>query len=361
MKLRFKCLLFLLFPLLAQAHGGGTAYKKTVVKNFTVSDNATLSIGNKYGKIIFHTWNKNEIKATITITGFGKDDSQAQSIADLVDIATDKSSNSEVALRSVYAPSKASSGWFSWGGKMDSKDYVNIDYDVYIPQSLQKLLVDNQFGDVIADKFTFPASLNLNYCTFDIREAEDLSFRINYCDKGKIGKAGKVDVRGNYSTIRADQLRGLETNSNYSEYVVGKVGSLKVAANYDDYKIETAEQVEGRCTYSDVRVGELLQAVSLRMTYGDVKIVKVSTGFKQAYLQLTYSDAKIVFTRKQPLSINANLVNGDLSTGGLELKNVVSNRRGSNLTYSALSATGNESSPNIKIQGTNSDVNLDVQ
>lgn len=360
MKLRFKCLLFLLLPLLAQAHNGGTAYKKTIVKDFTVSDNATLSIVNKYGKIIFHAWNKNEIKATITITGFGKTDEQARSIAELVDIDTDKSSSTAVSMRTAYSPSKGGSSWFSWGGKMDSKDYVNIDYDIYIPQSLQKLVVENQFGDVIADKFTFPAMLDMNYCTFDIREAEDLTFRINYCDKGKIGKAGKVNVKGNYSTIRADKLDALETSSNYSEYTVGKLGSLKIAANYDDYKVESADWVEGRCTYSDVRVAELQQGMNMRMTYGDVKVLKVGSGFKQADFQLTYSDLKMAFSRRQPLSIHANLVNGDLDTGGLELKNTVSNKRGSTLNFSAQAGGGSESSPYIKIQGTNSDVNLDI-
>jgi len=359
MKLRFKCLLFLLLPLLAQAHDGRTGYKKTIVKNFTVSDNATLSISNKYGKIIFHAWNKNEIKATITVTGFGKNDEQAQSIAELVDVNADRSSNSAVALRTIYNPSKGGSSWFSFGGKMDSKDYVNIDYDVYIPQSLQKLQVDNQFGDVIADRFTFPATLDMNYCTFDIKEAEDLSFRINYCDKGKIGKAGKVTVKGNYSTIRADQLSGLETTSNYSEYAVNKLGSLKVGANYDDYKIESVDWVDSHCTYSDVRIGELQQGINMRMTYGDVKVAKVGSGFKQADLQLTYSDLNISFSHRQPLSITANLVNGDLRTGGLELKNVVSNKRGSTLNYTAQAGGGSESSPYIKVQGTNSDVKID--
>lgn len=360
MKLRFKCLLFLLLPFLAQAHDGRTAYKKIIVKNFTVSDNATLSISNKYGKIIFHAWNKNEVKATITITGFGKNDEQSQSIAELVDVDTDRNSSTAVSMRTNYNPSKGGSSWFSWGSKMDSKNYVNIDYDIYIPQSLQKLQIENQFGDVMADKFTFPVMLDMNYCTFDIREAEDLTFRINYCDKGKIGKAGKVTVKGNYSTIRADKLDALETSSNYSEYTIGKLGSLKVAANYDDYKIEAADQVEGRCTYSDVKVSELQQGINMRMTYGDVKVLKVGSGFKHADFQLTYSDVKMLFARKQPLSMMVNLVYGDLSTGGLELKNVVSNKKNANLNYTAQAGGGSESSPTVRVQGTNSDVNFDV-
>ncbi|SEW53557.1 hypothetical protein [Chitinophaga arvensicola] len=357
MKLRFKCLLFLLMPLLAAAHEGATVYKKTVVKEFKVNDNARLTLSNKYGKIIFHAWNKNEIKATITITGFGKSDEQAKAIAELVDINTNQSGGT-VSFNSIYSPSKNSSGWFSWGGKMDSKDYVNIDYDIYIPQSLQDLQVTNQFGDVIADKFSFPVTLDMNYCTFDIREAQQLSFRINYCDKGKIGKAGKVTVRGNYSTIRGEQLESLDATSNYSEYGFSRLGSLKISSNYDDYKIDAVGAVSGRGTYSDVRIKELQQSVDLNMTYGDVKIEKVGTGFKQADLLLTYSDLNISFAPKQPLLIEVNLVNGDMNAGHLELKNVSSQEKGSTLRYSAQTVTGSESSPYIKVRGTNTDVKM---
>ncbi|WP_142687631.1 hypothetical protein [Chitinophaga polysaccharea] len=359
MKLKFKCLLFLLLPLMAQAHNGATAYKRTIVKEFNVNDNATLNIANKYGKVIFHAWNKSEIKATITVTGFGKNDEQAKAVAELVEVNASQLNNM-VLLNTSYNPSKSSSGWFSWGGKMDSKDYVNIDYDIYIPQNMQSLMVKNQFGDVIADKFSFPATLEMNYCTFDIREAQDLVLKINYCDKGKIGKAGKVSVKGNYSDVRGEQLESLDANSNYSEYNFNRVGNLKISSNYDDYKIDVAGTVGGRGTYSDIKIKELQQLIDLNMTYGNVKIERVNNGFKQADFQLTYSDVDIRFGSRQPLYIEANLVNGDLSTGGLELKNVVSNKRNSTLHYTAVAGGGNESSPYIKIRGTHTDVNLNT-
>ncbi|CAL1517352.1 hypothetical protein [Chitinophaga sp. MM2321] len=360
MKLKFNFLVCLLLPLVMQARNRDLTYKKTITKEFTVNAGATFNISNKYGKVIFHTWNKNEIKATITITGFGKKDEEAQSIADMVNIVTEQSSSTVVGLRTLYNPSKSGSSWFSWGGKMDSKDYVNVDYDIYVPQSLQRLRVENQFGDVIADKFTFPAELILNYCTYDIREAQDLEFKVNYCDKGKIGKAGKVRMKSNYSSLRGEQLEALETRSNYSDYTIASVGVVSISSNYDDYKLERVSGISGRCTYTDVKMDELQQELDMRMTYGDVVIKKIGTGFKGADFQLTYADAKISAPRRQPMQLEVSLINGELRTGGLELKNVISNKVSSVLNYTAQAGGGSEQSPRLKVKGTNSSVKLDA-
>lgn len=359
MKLKFNLLLCLLFPLFTFAKEGDVTYKRTVTKNFTVNANAAFSLSNKYGKVVFHAWNKNEIKAIVTITGFGKKVDEAQAIAEMVDITTEKDGPSAVALRTNYNP-KSGSSWFSWGGKKDSKEYVNIDYDVYIPQSLSQLNVENNFGDVIADKFSFPVTLSMNYCSYDIREAEDLQLRINYCEKGRIGKAGKVVIKGNYSDLKAEQLGGLDVNSNYSNYVVTSVGDLRVASNYDDFKLERAKNVSGHVTFTDTRFNELEQQLNLKTTYGDIVVKKVSGTFKGADLILTYSDLKMTVGSRQPLQLDILLVNGGLSKGGLELKNVVSNKTASTLRYTAQAGGGNEQSPVIKIKGTNSDVKLEV-
>ncbi|RFS20556.1 hypothetical protein DVR12_18515 [Chitinophaga silvatica] len=359
MKLKFKCLLFLLLPLCALASEPRTAYKKIISKNFTVDNNANFSVANKYGKIVFHTWNKNEIKATITVTGFGKSDSQAQANAESVDVNTEKSSSSAVVLRTVNGGAKGGGkGWFSWGGNSDSKGYVNIDYDIYVPQSLGKVTVENQFGDVIADKFTYPANLQLSYCTFDIRDAESLTMTLNYCDKGKLGSVKDARIVANYSTINAENIEQLDASSNYSNYYMDKVKNLKLVTTYSDYKIQSADRIDGTATYSDLKLQELQVDVNLKLTYSDLKVQKVSTSFKGADLSLSYSDVKLSLSRRQPLKIQANLTYGDLSLGDLEMKNVYYEKKATSLNYTGFAAGGNDNSPLLKVRGVNSDLKL---
>ncbi|WP_343744080.1 hypothetical protein [Chitinophaga sp.] len=359
MKLKFSLLLCLVLPLFTFATNGDVTYKKTIRKEFTVSAGTAFSLSNKYGKVVFHIWGKNEIKAAITITGFGKNDQEAQGITESVNIDANQNGNN-VSINTSYNPSKSGGSWFSWGSKKDSKDYVNIDYDVFIPESLARLRVENSFGDVVADKFNFPAELQLNYCSYDIRDAADLQLRLNYCDRGRIGKANKVVLKGNYSNLKAEQLDLLDVNSNYSNYTVTNLGTLKLAANYDDYKIQRVEKVNGHVAFSDTNIGDLVTDISMKVTYGDLNIKKIVPGFKGADLILTFSDLKLNLPRRLPLQLDVVIVNGDLSTGGLELKNVNSNKTSSTLIYRAQSGGGSEGSPVIKIKGTNSDANLNA-
>ncbi|SJZ70799.1 hypothetical protein SAMN04488128_1011289 [Chitinophaga eiseniae] len=356
MKLKFNLLLCLVLPLFTFATKGGVTYKKTINKEFTVSAGTAFSLSNKYGKVVFHAWNKNEVKAVITITGFGNNDQEAQGIAESVSIdAVQNGAN--LSLNTVYTAAQSGS-WFSWGNKKDSKDYVNIDYDVYIPESLSRLKVENHFGDVIADRLKFPAELVLNYCAYDIRDAEDLQLRVNYCDKGRIGKANSVVIKGNYSDLKAEQLGQLEVSSNYSNYTITNLGTLKIAANYDNYKIQRVDRVNGHVTFSDTNIGDLVENINMKITYGDLNITKVLPGFKGADLVLTFSDLKLNLPRKLPLRLDFVMVNGGLSTSGLELKNVNSNKTSSTQIYKAQAGGGGEGSPVIRIRGTNADANV---
>ncbi|QJB32743.1 hypothetical protein HF324_15550 [Chitinophaga oryzae] len=356
MKLKFNLLLCLVLPLFTFATKGSVTYKKTIRKEFTVSAGTAFSLSNKYGKVVFHAWNKNEVKAVITITGFGNNDQEAQGITESVSIdAVQNGAN--LSLNTVYTASKSGS-WFSWGNKKDSKDYVNIDYDVYIPENLSSLKVENSFGDVIADRLKFPAEMSLNYCAYDIRDAADLRLKVNYCDKGRIGKANKVVLKGNYSELKAEQLDVLNVNSNYSNYTITNLGILKIAANYDNYKIQRVEQVSGYVTFSDTNIGDLVENINMKITYGDLDIKKVVPGFKGADLVLTFSDLKLNLPRKSPLQLDFVMVNGDLNTSGLELKNVNSNKTASTQIYKAQAGGGGEGSPVIKIRGTNADARV---
>jgi hypothetical protein len=359
MKERFSILLLLLLPILTYGKKGDSEYKKVIVKEFSTNPGTTLSVSNKYGKIIVHTWNKNEVKATITITGFGKSVEEATSIVNMVDIVQNNSGNS-ASLQTVYNPSSSGSKWFSWGGKKDSKDYVNIDYEMYVPERLAQLVLDNNFGDVITDVLSFPASIKMNYCNYDIKEAErTLELNMNYCDRGRIGKAETVNIRANYSNLKSDMIASLTTRSNYCEYNLGIVTRLATNGNYDEYNINKVGSFNGRNTYTDFRFAEVQSDINSKLVYGDLSVKALGTGFKSAELQLTYTDVKLGVPQRLGLQIKAQLNNGDVRTGEISLKNVSSIKKNSQLIYSASTSNADDRSATVTVNGVYSDISFE--
>jgi hypothetical protein len=359
MKEKFSILLFLLIPILTYAKNGDSEFKKVIIKEFSTNPNTTLSVSNKYGKIIIHTWNKNEVKATVTITGFGKTVEEATSIVNMVDILVNNSGNN-ASLQTQYNPSASGNKWFSWGGKKDSKDYVNIDYEMYVPERLAKLALDNNFGDIIADVLSFPASINMNYCNYDIKQADKtLELNMNYCDRGRIGKAERVNIRANYSNLKSDAIAMLVTKSNYCEYNLGSVGSLTTSGNYDEYNVNKVGSFNGKNTYTDFRFTELQSEINSKLVYGDLTVKTLGTGFKNGELHLTYTDVKFGVPQRLGLQINAQLNSGDVRTGELSLKNVTRIKKNSQLTYTASTSAADDRSATILVNGVYSDVQFE--
>ncbi|SHL18728.1 hypothetical protein SAMN05444266_102361 [Chitinophaga jiangningensis] len=357
MKRKFSFLLCLFLPLLALANRGEVSFKRTEVKEFKVTSGAQFKLTNKYGQIIIHTWNKNEIKATVTITGFGKNHSEAQNIVSEVNINSTATNNS-VTLATDYN-AKSSSRWFMFSGGKDSKDYVNIDYDVYVPQSLAQAYVENNFGDVLAvDKLTFPAIMKLNYCNFDIRDAEDLQLGINYCNKSKIGNANKVKLNSNYSEVKCAELKSLTVASTYSNIEAETIGMADIKATYDNYKIQNVFSLISKGTYSDFTIGTLQEKLDAKLTYGDLKIEQVTNAFRGGDVKLTFGNARLGVSKRLALRLDLRMTLGDVKVNGLDVKNVQSVKTGTTAVYTALAGGAGEQSPILRVAGTNSDVKL---
>jgi hypothetical protein len=358
MKEKFSILLFLLLPILTYGIKGDSEFKKVIVKEFSASPGTYLGISNKYGRIVVHVWKKNEVKATITITGFGKSVEEATSIANMVDIAVNKNGN-KVGLQTNYNSSGSGNKWFSWGNKKDSKDYVNIDYELYVPGSLAQLAIENNFGDVITDELSFPATMNMNYCNYDIKEAEGLELNMNYCDRGRIGKAGSVTIRANYSNLKSDAISSLVTRSNYCEYTLGTVNSLVTSGNYDEYTVNKVGSFTGNNTYTDFRITEVQTEIKSKLVYGDLSVKTLGTGFKNGELNLTYTDIKLGIPQRLGLQISLQLNRGDVRTGELSLKNVTNIKKNSQLTYLASTSAADDKSSTLSVNGVYSDVTFE--
>jgi hypothetical protein len=352
--------LFLPFVASAHKHPGDVTYKKYVNDDYAVSAGASLSIANKYGKIVFHTWNNDEVKATITITGYGSTQDEAQQEANLVTIQSDHSA-SKVNFSTQYNPAgNGGSFWgklFSWGNK-SGKQYVNIDYDIYIPSSLAQLAIENNYGDILADDLPANTSIKLNYGNYHIGEvSKPLMLEINYSG-GTVTTAGDVTMKANYSHFNSSTVNNFICKSNYSEFHLGNANSVEADGNYNDYFVQSVGNFTITSDYTDYKIGSLTGKLVAKITYGDIKISTVDDHFGGIFLSGAYANLQAGFSHNAAFRADIHLSYGTLKKDDFIFKDTNTIEKAGTTVFSGTTNNGSPQSPLIKVDGAYTDVTL---
>lgn len=363
MKNLFKILLsgLLLLPIIASAKETlqSVPYKRKVIKTYNVNDGARLSIDNKYGGITLHTWSKDQIKAVILIKANGHDENNARELANQVSIRSSQAGNS-VSLTTTYQPGN-SSFWSKFWGNLSNGNwgkYIRIDYDVYLPQSLSNLNIDNNYGDVTGNGIPCNFSLNMNYGHFYINKVEgNLTLNVNY-GEGSLSGITSGNIDANYTDFDIDQINSLKISSNYSEYKITNAGRLEFHSNYGDISAENISSITSHTTYSDYKINTLLKEGNITTTYGDISIKDLGDQFTGLTINPTYSDISIDIPQNLPVRINIDLVHGDIKTRNLSLQQVEKTDEHGKQTLKAVSSGAGANAPVIKVSGSYADVSL---
>lgn len=332
---------------------------RTITKTFDVSSGAQLTVSNKYGKVNLHTWSRNQIKAVITVTANSSDGNNSQNLINLVNIQSDQSGN-DVTLTTIYKPESGGSFWsrFFGGGGNHRGNTVRIDYDIYVPQSLAMLHIDNNYGDVAGNDIPGNFFLNINYGNFYLNKvAGSLQLDANYSG-GSVNGIGKGNINANYTNFNAGQINNLQIHSNYSDCKISNAGELQFNGNYGNFSADQIDGITSRSNYTDYKIGTLQQQANMITTYGDIKIQTLGDQLKSMMIHSTYGNVKIGIPPNLPLRLNIDLTSGDIHTGGLPLQiEEKINNHGRNILKAVIARKGNNP-PVVQIQGTYSDVTL---
>lgn len=349
-------LLLLLCPLMVFAAKGDEEHKLRVTKTFSVSGGSEVAVHNKYGKIVVNIWNRQECKADIEITGFGKNADQARRMAEMVEIKAG-SSGGNVKMETSYNAGSAGK-WFNFG-KKDSREYVNVNYNLFVPANIANLLLSNDFGDVLARELPMPARVNVNYGFIDIGEArKKLAVHINYTDKCRIGSAKDLEMHANYSSMRVGNTGNLVLNSNNSDYTFGAAGDVRLHGNYDDGKFQSVKTLQLDANYTDFKTEQLHGSAVVSGNYCDVSLHNISGDFKTIKVNVNYTDVKLGVGDRSAFRVNAVMKNGDINIKSFDWKDVHEIRNNQNLSFTAITANGSDASPVININARYSDVKL---
>src|SRR5215208_3691536 len=148
MKVKLFSILFILICSLCSAslYAQDLKFKKqkSYTKTYSLSPSDKISLDNQFGEMKLITWEKNEIKVDISMTGMSDDEARAQKIIDRISILDEKNAGSVSFKTKLANEDKQESDKTN----KHSNESLKINYTVYLPSG-SALNAKNHFGPMI--------------------------------------------------------------------------------------------------------------------------------------------------------------------------------------------------------------------
>lgn len=306
MKNMYKFLLvFLLVPLALTAGDTKGKYTKTKSfnKEFSVNENNTVKIQNKFGNIDVVTWNENRVVIDVSVSVNGNDESKVEKRLEQIDVQFNQTSDMVSAKTLIE---KSSSSWSFWGKK--NKLHLEINYTIKMPMANHADL-NNDYGAIILDKLSGTAKIDCDYGKIAIGDLnnEKNSINLDYSKNSTIEfmKNGSVNV--DYSSLHIEESGDVKLNSDYSDLSFEKVGSLSFDSDYGTVKINECGNIKGNSDYTSTTIQSLQGKAEMSMDYGAFKVGNLDANFGSINIESSYSHLKFGVPSSVGFNFNATL------------------------------------------------------
>ena len=155
---KYTLLVFLLAPISVLAQVERT---KEINKSYTVSNDGSLSIDNKYGDVHIETWDQNRVEVEIIVKAIKSSASKAEEYLDKVEIDISDDNKNDLSFKTMI----------SGNINNQNQERLEIDYNVKAPTSFNTNL-KNSYGNLYMDNSTGDADIKVAYGNL---KADDLT------------------------------------------------------------------------------------------------------------------------------------------------------------------------------------------
>jgi len=174
--------------------------KKTYTKSYTVNNSDKISLSNQFGELKINTWDKNEVKVTVTITAEASTDEKAQSILDHISIEDGKSNDGVYFKTNINKQND-----HNWSN--GEKTRFRIDYMVNMPAG-NPLTAKNDFGPMTIGDYSGEVTLESQYGSLNTGKLGNVKkVEIQY-GKGSIGSINNGNLIVKYSKASVGNIDG---------------------------------------------------------------------------------------------------------------------------------------------------------
>ncbi len=279
-------------------------------KSFSVNENMTLDISNKYGKIHLAQNNSDSVYIRIELNASASKNTRLRKLIDGVSFKLTSTPNFVIAeTRFIKGPVNLIEGVRSLTNNIiSSESRLQVDYYIYAP-SYMMIKIDNRYGDVYLESTS--ANLDLTIVNGDLK-AEDLtgdsSFELNFCN-ATISSLRKARIELSYGDLDITRAESLVINSSSSKIDIGDIEQLSGESKRDRYFIKGLTSLKGNSYFSDYNIDILRESVSLTSRYGNINIEMIPASFNLISIESSFTGVFLSASPKASFTFDANLSN----------------------------------------------------
>ncbi|RZJ70130.1 hypothetical protein [Flavobacterium sp.] len=268
MKTTYKLFFLLLFPYLVLANGietGKHNKQKTISKAYKVNDDAGIDIDNQFGPVFVTTWDEDKIQIDVVIKVSGNSEDWVDKRLASIDVdinALTTLVSARTKIGNVSGKSSGTSMEIGYTIKIPKRGGVKVSNkygDVISTDLFGPVKLNVQYGNLKLAKLNSSSNnFDLQYCgSVNIEKIKIGSIKADY-SKLNIGSFENLVIKSDYTDVTAKEGNNVQYDGNYGKLKFSKVDNLE---GKGDYLTVIASDVDGnislRGNYSTIKVDNI--------------------------------------------------------------------------------------------------------
>ncbi len=286
MKTTFKIFFLLIFPYLAMANEIGIGKhnkQKTISKAYKVNDDAGIDVDNQFGPVYVTTWDEDKIQIDVVIKVSGNSEDWVDKRLASIDVdinALTTLVSAKTKIGHVSGRSSGTSTEISYTVKIPKKGSTKVSNkygDILSSDLFGPVKINGQYGNVKMGKLNSSSnSFDLQYCgSVNIEKVKVGTFKADY-SKLNIGSFESLVIKSDYTDVNAKDGNNVQYDGNYGKLKFEKVDNLEGKGDYLTVLASDANgNVSLRGNYSTIKIDNMRNSggnVSVSGNYDTVSV-----------------------------------------------------------------------------------------
>lgn len=326
----------------------GQEFTSQVVRTYKVSNETSIDVYNKYGKIHVVSWEKDSVRFIIDLKIRNKDPRKLESIKENIRFEFTPTSYYVMARTLIGDGSKV---FFKdlvdiAGIYFSAQNQIQIDYTIMVP-AYSSLKLENKFGDVYLDDRKGNLKLTLSYGDFKAGHLNGNSIIVLSSGDAEINAMADGQVSTSYSNLHVLKAQKLLMESRSSNLTIDDINELTLRSRRDKLILPRVRSLKGDSYFSEFSILGLQQEMDYIFRYGSLTIDNIMKGFSSLVINSEYTDLRLAFERGSSYNIEIThhqdaLISYPRSMGTLDMK-TINEQEKQKMTYGRLGTAPSDS------------------